>query len=464
MKNNQSPTCSMPRRRFMQAASGLMIPAVVPFAAHNAHARLNEIVNLAAGDDYRALVCVFMFGGNDGNNLIVPRDPADHARYAGPRGRLAIGRDQLLSVKPTNVQGREFGFHPAMTGMQTIFNAGKAAVVANVGTLAQPITKAQYNAGNVQRPTNLFSHSDQQFLWNTAMADNSVRSGWGGRLGDRVAALNQSGSLTTCMSVAGNSTFLSGDTIRSFPVSPSGQFGLDFYENSTETQPLSTGIQKLLGQSAARVNIMDGVWLDILSGAITNQKQISAALNAASPFTTVFPNTGIGQAMRMIARLIVARSAFGAKRQVFFAAIGGFDTHGEDQPQRQSELLGEVSGAMSALYNATAEINMSENVTSFTASDFNRNFVTNGKGSDHAWGSHHVVVGGAVKGNAMYGTFPTHIVDGPDDVGKGTWIPTTSVDQYAATMANWFGVTGTDLNAVFPNLSRFPTANLGFMA
>ncbi len=320
MKNNQSPTCSIPRRRFMQAASGLMIPAVVPFAAHNAHARLNEIVNLAAGDDYRALVCVFMFGGNDGNNLIVPRDPADHARYAGPRGRLAIGRDQLLSVKPTNVQGREFGFHPAMTGMQTIFNAGKAAVVANVGTLAQPITKAQYNAGNVQRPTNLFSHSDQQFLWNTAMADSSVRSGWGGRLGDRVAALNQSGSLTTCMSVAGNSTFLSGDTIRSFPVSPSGQFGLDFYENSTETQPLSTGIQKLLGQSAARVNIMDGVWLDILSGAITNQKQISAALNAASPFTTVFPNTGIGQAMRMIARLIVARGAFGAKRQVFFAA------------------------------------------------------------------------------------------------------------------------------------------------
>lgn len=455
---------SQSRRRFLKSSGGLLLPAIVPVSAQNAHAALQNVVNLAAGDDYRALVCIFLFGGNDANNMIIPRDPADHTRYAGPRGVLAINRDQTLSIRPTNVQGREYGLHPSMTGLQGLFNAGKAAAVVNVGTLAAPITKAQYNSGSVQRPINLYSHSDQQFLWNTSMADNSIRSGWGGRLGDRVAAQNTSGSLTTCMSVAGNSTFLSGDTIRSFPVSPSGQFGLDFYETSTETQPLSTGIQRMLGQSATRVNVMDGVWLDILSGAITNQKQISTALNGASPFTTAFPNSGLGQAMRMIARLIVARTAFGAKRQVFFAAIGGFDTHGEDQLQRQNELLGDVSASMTAFYNATAEINMAENVTAFTASDFNRNFVTNGKGSDHAWGSHHFVVGGAVKGNAMYGTFPTHVVDGPDDVGKGTWIPTTSVDQYAATMAQWFGVGGADLNAVFPNLSRFPAANLGFMA
>jgi uncharacterized protein (DUF1501 family) len=451
------------RRRFLKSSGGLLLPAIVPASAQNAHAALQNVVNLAAGDDYRALVCIFLFGGNDANNMIIPRDPADHTRYAGPRGVLAINRDQTLSIRPTNVQGREFGLHPSMTGLQGLFNTGKAAAVVNVGTLAAPITKAQYNSGSVQRPINLYSHSDQQFLWNTSMADNSIRSGWGGRLGDRVAAQNTSGSLTTCMSVAGNSTFLSGDTIRSFPVSPSGSFGLDFYESSTETQPLSTGIQKMLGQAATRVNVMDGVWLDILSGAITNQKQISTALNGAAPFTTVFPNSGLGQAMRMIARLVVARTAFGAKRQVFFAAIGGFDTHGEDQLQRQNELLGDVSASMTAFYNATAEINMAENVTAFTASDFNRNFVTNGKGSDHAWGSHHFVVGGAVKGNAMYGTFPTHVVDGPDDVGKGTWIPTTSVDQYAATMAQWFGVGGADLNAVFPNLTRFPTANLGFM-
>ncbi|MBL0122808.1 MAG: DUF1501 domain-containing protein [Betaproteobacteria bacterium] len=451
------------RRRFLQAASGLLLPAMVPVTARNAHAQLENIVQLAAGDDYRALVCIFMFGGNDGNNLIVPRDQADYTRYSIPRGGLALGRDQLLSVKPTNVQGREFGFHPAMAGIQSLFNQGKAAVIANVGTLAAPITKAQYQSGSVPRPANLFSHSDQQFLWNTAMPDNSVRSGWGGRIGDRVAALNQSGSLTTCMSVAGNSTFLSGDTIRSFPVSPSGQFGLDFYDTGTQTKPLTDGIQKLLAQSSVRPSVMDGVWLDILSGAITNQKQISTALNAAAPFNTVFPNSGLGQAMRMIVRLIAARNAFGAKRQVFFAGIGGFDTHGDDQLDRQNELLGDVSASMAAFYNATVEINMAENVTAFTASDFGRNFPTNGKGSDHAWGSHHLVAGGAVKGNAMYGTFPTLVVDGPDDVGKGTWIPSVSVDQYAATMATWFGVGSADLNAVFPNLSRFPTGNLGFM-
>ncbi len=454
----------MNRRNFLASASGLLVPAIIPVSARSAHAQLERIASLAAGDDYRALVCVFMFGGNDGNNLIIPRDPADYTRYAGPRGRLALNRDQSLSVKPTNVQGREFGFHPAMTGIQGLFNQGKAAVVANVGTLAYPITKAQYQGGSVPRPANLYSHSDQQFLWNTAMADSSVRSGWGGRVGDRVAQLNQSGSLTTCMSVAGNSGFLTGDTIRPFPVSPSGQFGLDFYETGNETKPLSEGVQKLLAQSQGRVNIMEGVWLDILSGAITNQKQIAAALNGTPPFATVFPNSGIGQAMRMVARLIGARNAFGAKRQVFFAGIGGFDTHGEDQPERQNELLGEVSAAMTALYQASVDMNLAENITSFTASDFGRNFVTNGKGSDHAWGSHHLVVGGAVRGNAMYGTFPTHVVDGPDDVGKGTWIPSVSVDQYAATMAAWFGVGPGDVNAVFPNVSRFATANLGFMA
>ena len=452
-----------PRRLFLRNASGLLLPAMLPAAARQAHAQLRDFIPLAAADDYRALVCIFMFGGNDGNNLIVPRDPADHSRYAGPRGRLALNRDQLLAVRPTNVQGREFGFHPSMAGIQGLFNQGKAAVIANVGTLAQPITKQQYNSGSVPRPANLYSHSDQQFLWNTSMADNSVRSGWGGRVGDRVAALNQTGSLTTCMSVAGNSTFLSGDTIRSFPVSPSGQFGLDFYESSNETRPLSEGIQKLLAQSASRTGVMDSVWLDILSGAIVNQRQISTALGGAAPFTTAFPNSGLGQALRMVARLVAARAAFGAKRQIFFAGIGGFDTHGEDQPQRQAELLGEISDAVAAFYAATAELNMAENVTTFTASDFGRNFVTNGKGSDHAWGSHHLVVGGAVKGNAMYGTFPSLLVDGPDDVGKGTWIPSVSVDQYAATMASWFGVSGTDLNAVFPNLARFPAANLGFM-
>ncbi len=442
------------RRAFIQSHA-----AVGATAALSSIARVAEA---APAEDYRALVCIFMFGGNDGNNLIVPRDPSDWNQYAGPRGRLALPRDQLLAIKPVNMQGREFGFHPAMTGMQSLFNAGRAAVIANVGTLAQPLTKAQYNSNLGVRPLNLFSHSDQQTMWNSSAADNTVRTGWGGRVGDRFAAQNQNGSLTTALSVAGNSAFLNGDSVRAFPVSPSGRFGLDFVDGGDESKALSAGLRQMLGDS--RGNVMESVWLEILNGAMLNQKKLSDGLSGAAPFQTEFPGTGLADAMKMVARLISVRKTFGAKRQVFFAGIGGFDTHGEDQLQRQQELLGEVSGAMDAFYKATVELGLGENVTAFTASDFGRNFPTNGRGSDHAWGSHHLVVGGAVKGNAIYGQFPTLVVDGPDDANNGAWIPTTAVDQYAATLATWFGVPSSELAAIFPNLNRFASANLGFMA
>ncbi len=442
----------LPRRQFLLSSSAIGLGGMLPFAADNANAALS--------DDYRAIVCVFMFGGNDANNLIVPRDAADYTRYAGPRGRLAIPRDNLLAVKPANVQGREFGFHPAMTGVAGLFNQGKAAVIANVGTLARPLTKAEYR-GNGLKPINLFSHSDQQFLWNTGMPDNSIRSGWGGRVGDKVYAGNQTGTLTTALSVGGNAAFLNGDIIRPFPVSSSGRFGLNFYDENDPNNALSVAMKKML--ATPQSNVMGGVWLEILGGAIANQKQLSTALAGTPPFTTVFPNSGIGDGMEMIARLISVRKTFGARRQVFFVGIGGFDTHGEDQPQRQSDLLGDVSNAMTALYNATSELGVAENVVSFTASDFSRNFPTNGKGSDHGWGAHHLVVGGSVKGNAMYGTFPQLLIDGPDDAGEGRWIPTTSVDQYAATMAKWFGLNGNEVTQVFPNIGRFATADLGFM-
>ena len=442
-----------PRRNFLQSGAALGLGSVLPFAASEAEAALSE--------DYRAIVCVFMFGGNDANNMVVPRDPADYTQYAGPRGRLAIPRDNLLSIKPINVQGREFGFHPAMTGVQGLFNAGKAAVIANVGPLARPLTKAEYRS-NATKPTNLFSHSDQQGLWSTAMADATVRSGWGGRVGDKVYANNPSGMLTTAISVGGNSTFLNGDIIRPFPVSSSGRFGLDFYNEADPNNMLTVAMRKML--ATPQNNLMGSVWLEVLGGAIANQKQLSSALAGTAPFTTRFPDSGVGDGMEMIARLLSVRKTFGAKRQVFFVGIGGFDTHGDEQPQRQAELLGDVSTAMTALYNATTELGIAENVVSFTSSDFSRTFVTNGRGSDHGWGAHHLVVGGSVQGNAMYGKFQQLIVDGPDDVGDGRWIPTTSVDQYSATIAKWFGLTPTQIVQVFPNIGRFSTADLGFMA
>ncbi|MGH7186795.1 MAG: DUF1501 domain-containing protein, partial [Pseudomonadota bacterium] len=352
--------------------------------------------------------------------------------------------------------------HGAMTGMQTLFNTGKAAIVANAGPLRAPTSRADLQARRVPIPPDLYSHSDQQAQWQSSISDGSPRSGWGGRVADVMKSANAINQSSTLISVSGNNLFGVGQTISSFKVSPGNHFGFDFYKGAASTDPLSKGITDLLAMPS--VNLFEGAWKDVIARAIQNQQILATALAAVPPFTTAFPNTGLGSQMQMIARLVAVRAALGLKRQVFFASIGGFDTHGDEQIGRQAQLLGEVSAAMTALHAATVELNCSDLVTSFTSSDFNRTFPSNGKGSDHAWGNHHFVVGGAVKGGSMYGTFPTLVRGGPDDTGGGgLWIPTTSVDQYAATLATWFGVAPGELNTVFPNLTRFPAANLGFM-
>jgi uncharacterized protein (DUF1501 family) len=418
----------------------------------------------AAGEDYRALVCLFMFGGNDGNNMVIPTSATEYQQYAtGRTPTLALAQASLLPLTVANTPGRTFGMHPAMTGFQGLFNQGKAAIMANVGPLRAPTSRADYQARRVPIPVDLFSHSDQQAQWQSSISDGAPRSGWGGRIGDLVKTANGTNSSSTLISVSGNNLFEVGTTISSFKVSSNNQFGFDFYKGATATDPLSRGITDML--AVPSVNLFEGAWKEVIQRAIQNQQVLASALAAVPPFTTVFPNTGIGSQMQMIARLLSARAALGLKRQVFFCSIGGFDTHGEDQLATQTRLLGEVSAAMTALYNATVELNCSDLVTSFTASDFNRTFPSNGKGSDHAWGSHHLVVGGAVQGGKIYGTFPTLVKGGPDDTGgSGLWIPTTSVDQYGASLARWFGVGPADNNTIFPNLTRFPAADLGFLA
>jgi uncharacterized protein (DUF1501 family) len=418
----------------------------------------------AAGEDYRALVCVFLFGGNDGNNTVIPTSATDYLQYStGRTPALALAQPTLLPLAVQNTPGRTFGLHPAMAGLQALFNQGKAAIVANAGPLRAPTTREQYRARSVPIPPDLFSHSDQQAQWQSSISDGSPRSGWGGRLGDLVKSANGTNSSSTLISVTGNNLFQVGTTLSSFKVSPGNLVGFDFYKGAAATDPLSRGITELLGIPSS--NLFEGAWKDVIARAIENQQVLASALAAAPPFATAFPDTGLGNQMEMIARLLSVRQPLGLRRQVFFASLGGFDTHGDEQLGRQADLLGELSGALSALYSATVELGCAELVTSFTASDFNRTFPSNGKGSDHAWGNHHFVVGGAVRGGSMYGTFPTLVRGGPDDTGSGgLWIPTTSVDQYSATLARWFGVGPGELETVFPNLSRFPSANLGFLA
>ncbi len=417
----------------------------------------------AAGEDYRALVCLFMFGGNDGNNTVIPTSATEYAQYAAGRTNLALAQGTLLPLTVQNTPGRTFGLHPSMAGLQGLFNQGKAAIVANSGPLLAPTSRADLQARKVPIPPDLYSHSDQQAQWQSSISDGAPRSGWGGRLGDLMKIANGAGQSSTLISVSGNNLFEVGTTLSSFKVSPGNQFGFDFYQGASSSDPLSRGITNLL--AAPTANLMEGAWKDVIARAIENQRVLSSALAAAPPFATVFPNTGIGSQMQMIARLLSVRQALGLKRQVFFASLGGFDTHGEGQLGDQAQLLGEVSAALTALYSATVELDCAQLVTSFTASDFSRTFPSNGKGSDHAWGNHHFVVGGAVRGASIYGSFPTLVRGGPDDTGSGgLWIPTTSVDQYSATLASWFGVAGGEMGTIFPNLTRFPATNLGFMA
>ena len=409
--------------------------------------------------DYKALVCLFMYGGNDGNNLLVPLELPSYEVYRQARTNLALARDNLLPIAPSNTGGATFGLHPAMVGLQSLFTQGKAAMLANIGPLAVPTTKAQWEARSVPVPDNLFSHSDQQAQWQSAIVDAPPRSGWGGRMIERLLAADTVNRGYGLISVAGGNLWENGDqSLAAYKVSSSGRFGFDFYDASGG-DPLSAALSETLAEP--RSHLLEQAWTDVVGRSIDNQRVLTQAL-AGSNVTTAFPGTGLGTQLQMVARLIAARSSLGLSRQCFFCSIGGFDTHGDDQLQRQNELLGEISAAVAAFYEATVALGVQNDVTLFSGSDFGRTFQSNGQGSDHAWGSHHFVVGGAVKGGQIVGRFPDLTVNGPDDAGDGKWIPTTSVDQLGATLGRWFGA-GSTLNEVFPRLSNFD-ADLGFMA
>lgn len=409
--------------------------------------------------DYKALVCLFLYGGNDANNVIIPHDANGYASYSAARGALAIPQASVLPL--TLSGGRDFGFHPNLPELQALFNQGKLGLVSNVGTLVAPITRAQYLSGGAAVPPQLFSHSDQSVQWQTSWPDQPARTGWGGRAADLLQSLNPNSRVSLTISIAGTNTFEVGNTVIPYQITPSGTIALAGFNGSTNANIRLQAFKDLLAQP--HHNLFEQAYADTVSRSIADNDFITTALNGVPALTTVFPNTSLGQQLSMVAKMIGARTNLSMQRQIFFVSVGGYDTHG-DQLAAQANLLTELSQGLKAFYDATVEMGLAQSVTTFTASDFGRTYPTNGGGSDHGWGSHQFVMGGSVLGGDLYGTFPTLAVNGPDDTGQGRWIPTTSVDEFSATMATWFGLASSDLSTVFPNIGRFAHPNLGFLA
>jgi len=419
----------------------------------------------SAPADYKALVCLFLYGGNDSNNLLVPIDTTSYNTYAAARSVLALPQASLLPIAPkTYSDGRSWGLHPSMPELQTLFKSGQMALMANTGTLVEPVTLAQYNQG-LGLPPQLFSHADQQVQWQSSIPDQPFVTGWGGRLADIVNALNNNPQISMSISVAGQNSFQVGNSIAQYAVSPTGAVSLTGATGSTLATTRYAAQQDLL--NLQEQNLFEAAFGGSTAAAITDSGLLTSILTAAPTLTTTFPNTTVGTQMQMIARLISAAPSLGLKRQVFFASLGGWDLH-TNQLGAHATLFQQISQAFSAFYNATVELGVANQVTAFTSSDFSRTFNTNGTstataGSDHGWGSHHLVVGGAVKGGDIYGKVASLQLGGSDDTGRGRWIPSTAVDQYAATLATWFGVSTTNLPVVLPNIGRYASPNIGFI-
>ncbi|MCU6434103.1 DUF1501 domain-containing protein [Undibacterium sp. Jales W-56] len=426
-----------------------------------AGAGFGSLMARAAGTDYKAAVCVFLAGGCDSNNLLIPNDDSGYASYLSARQRIAIPRPQLLPVLP--ISGGAYGFHPAMTGLQGLFNQGKLALLANVGTLIRPTTKAQANLGSWPLPDNLLSHIDQQNQWsmlNPALP--SVLTGWGGRMADVLQSKNTGARFPTVVSAAGSNLFCDGAISASTAVDPTGANGFTGVTNSAADNIRLTALTQILKDNADLQ--LETAYAGTLSSTIAQADIVGSAFNVS--LSTPFPQTDIGQQLYRIAQLIASRNTFGLSRQVFYVEMGGFDTHA-GQLETQQNLLSDLSQALTAFYAATTELGLAQNVVTFTHSEFSRTFKPagdNSAGTDHAWGGHSMILGGAVKGKDIYGTFPQLTLAGPDDISdEGRWIPTTSVDQYAATIASWMGVADIDLPAVLPNLANFPQKVLRFL-
>ncbi len=417
---------------------------------------------LSGSGDYKAMVCIFLFGGNDSSNTLIPTGEHDYALYQEGRQHLAIPKEDILPISPATDNGRSYGLHPALPEVKDLFDAGNLAFINNVGSLYAPTSRQDFLSNAQHLPIYLFSHIDQSKQWMTSLARSRETQGWAGRVGDLMQSVNENTQISMNISLGGANYFQTGAEIIPFAIGTGGTVDIRF---DTSRPDFGPHYEKMAEHFRADYgNLFSQEFAKVRNTSFNNHHEISSKLIESGELATVFPEKNyLADQLKMVARMIKLREELNVRRQIYFCWLGGFDTH-MPQLEAHHDLLTTLSQAMGSFYQATEELGVANDVVTFTASDFGRTFTSNGAGSDHGWGADHMVMGGGVQGGDLYGTYPILDLGGPNDSIRGSWIPTTAVDEFGATLAKWMGVTDTDMPTVFPNLHRFNTPDLGFMA
>ena len=449
----------MTRREFLGQASCAGVGTTALFSTLLSLRLANSLAaqTVPASGDYKALVCLFLAGGNDSFNMLVPTTSGEYTAYAKIRGNLALARESLLQITPTNLGGRTLGIHPSMTEVRDLFNSGKLSFVSNVGSLVRPTSLADYNA-NRFRPVSLYSHADQIKQWQTCMPDQRTAIGWGGRAADIIRSLNAPSLVSMNISLSGQNTFLTGQQAFGYSVGSSGATALSGYDPLAKNNlnaVRSTGVDSALG--ADYRSLFEQAYAGTTRDAADSFFEFTSALTGINLATAIPSGNSLANNLAMIARIAAANGKFGARRQVFFVQLGGFDMH-DELINNQVTLLRTISQALGMFSNALSEFGLQDKVTLFSASDFGRTLSSNGNGSDHAWGGNHFVLGGAVKGGNVFGNreqgfYPDLQNLSAIDTGQGRLIPGVAVDEYARDLLSWFGVSNGDLEYVLPAFS-----------
>ncbi len=452
------------RRRFLKqigvgcASVGAtsLLSGITNLGLINAAAAANRPLFPPVTSNYKAIVCLMLSGGNDSYNLLVPKDPMAYQQYANVRTNLAIASGTLRDIHPTNVGGKLFGIHPNLVNVQQLFNAGDAAFIANIGALVEPTTLSEFNNGFKKAPLGLYSHADQILHWQTSIPQERGTVGWGGRLADILYTNNSNENISMNISLDGINTFQRGNIISGYAiqagfgaVSISGSNSTNFY-NTLKRQTLDSLLE------ASYQNIFEKAYAGTISNSKNSAIEFGAALAQGTPFSTSFTDDVLSQKLKSVAEVIAARGPLGMSNQTFFVQHGGYDNH-DNHIEDHGDLMSTLDNAIGAFYNSLIELGVQNDVVIFTASDFARKLVSNGDGSDHAWGGNSLVIGGAVSGQKIYGSFPELYLNNPLDTGNGRILPTISCDELFAELALWMGASSSDLDQILPNIGRFWT-------